>query len=215
MTCIPTDSSLAVLMKRFTQLVLVASSTLALSRSPAQAAGTPSPDHPAEAWELTLESGYLWNIGNNTAIDYEIAPTQFTLRSPVVLNWYEDENGARLVVRSRASLLLESIAEGPEDYYIGINGAPSIEYWFPNEKTSLFFSIGGGVGWTNSTREPEGQGQDFTLNWFSQFGIRQEIAPNLSVLGGAYFIHHSNGGQTSPNPGIDALGFTIGLGWQF
>ena len=65
------------------------------------------------------------------------------------------------------------------------------------------------------TGEPEGQGQDFTLNWFSQFGIRQEIAPNLSVLGGAYFIHHSNGGQTSPNPGIDALGFTIGLGWQF
>jgi hypothetical protein len=35
------------------------------------------------------------------------------------------------------------------------------------------------------------------------------------VLGGAYFIHHSNGGQTSPNPGIDALGFTIGMGWQF
>lgn len=183
---------------------------LALFAAPVFAA-----DHPAEAWELTLESGYLWNVGNNTAIDYEIAPTQFTLRSPVVLNWYEDENGARLIVRSRASLLLESIAEGPEDYYIGINGAPSIEYWFPNEKTSLFFSIGGGVGWTNSTREPEGQGQDFTLNWFSQFGIRQEIAPNLSVLGGAYFIHHSNGGQTSPNPGIDALGFTIGLGWQF
>jgi lipid A 3-O-deacylase len=183
---------------------------LALLAVPAFAA-----DHPADAWELTLESGYLWNVGDNTAIDYEIAPTQFTLRSPVVLKWWEDENGARLVVRSRASLLMESIVEGPEDYYLGINGAPSIEYWFPNEKTSLFFSIGGGVGWTNSTRDPEGQGQDFTLNWFSQLGVRQEIAPNLSLLGGAYFIHHSNGGQTDPNPGIDALGFTIGLGWQF
>ena len=31
----------------------------------------------------------------------------------------------------------------------------------------ITLSIGGGVGWTNSTREPEGQGQDFTLNWFS------------------------------------------------
>ncbi|RYD46842.1 MAG: acyloxyacyl hydrolase, partial [Verrucomicrobiaceae bacterium] len=60
---------------------------LALLAVPALAA-----DHPAEAWELTLESGYLWNIGDNTAIDYEIAPTQFTLRSPVVLNWWEDEN---------------------------------------------------------------------------------------------------------------------------
>jgi hypothetical protein len=183
---------------------------LALFAAPAVAA-----DHPAEAWELTLESGYLWNVGNNTAIDYEIVPTQFTLRSPVVLNWWEDENGARLVVRSRVSLLMETIAEGPEDFYFGINGAPSIEYWFPNEKTSLFFSIGGGVGWTNSTGDPEGQGQDFTLNWFSQLGIRQEIAPNLSLLGGAYFIHHSNGGQTSPNPGIDALGFTIGMSWRF
>ena len=171
--------------------------------------------HPAEAWELTLESGYLWNIGSNTPIDYEIAPTQFTLRSPTVLNWFAGDDGSRLVVRSRVSLLTESIVEGPEDYYLGLSGAPSIEYWFPNEKTSLFFSIGGGVGLTNSTNEAGGQGQDFTLNWFSQLGLRQEIAPNLSVLGGAYFIHHSNGGQTSPNPGIDALGFTVGLGWKW
>ena len=51
--------------------------------------------HPAEAWELTFESGYLWNIGNNTPIDYEIAPTQFTLRSPTVLNWFAGEDGSR------------------------------------------------------------------------------------------------------------------------
>ncbi len=171
--------------------------------------------HPADHWELTLESGYLWNVGSNTPIDYEIAPTQLTLRSPVVLNWFEGDDGSRLIVRSRASLLMESIVEGPEDFYLGISGAPSIEYWFPNEKTSLFFSIGGGVGLINSTREAGGQGQDFTLNWFWQLGLRQEIAPQLSVLAGAYFIHHSNGGQTTPNPGIDALGFTVGLGWSW
>lgn len=171
--------------------------------------------HPAEAWELTLESGYLWNTGSNTPIDYEIAPTQFTLRSPTVLNWFAGEDGSKLVVRSRVSLLTESIVEGPEDYYIGLSGAPSIEYWFPNEKTSLFFSIGGGIGLTNSTNVFGGQGQDFTFNWFWQLGARQEIAANLSLLGGAYFIHHSNGGQTDPNPGIDALGFTLGLGWRW
>jgi hypothetical protein len=60
-----------------------------------------------------------------------------------------------------------------------------------------------------------GQGQDFTLNWFSEFGLRQQIAKDLSIMGGVYFLHHSNGGQTTPNPGIDALGATIGLGWQF
>ena len=183
---------------------------LALFAAPAIAA-----DHPSEAWELTLESGYLWNIGNNTAIDYEIAPTQFTLRSPVVLTWWEDENGARLVVRSRASLLLESIVEGPEDYYIGINGAPSIEYWFPNEKTSLFFSIGGGVGWTNSTGNPEGQGQDFTLNWFGQLGVSRTLTQDWSVRASAMFQHLSNGGQTNPNPGLDSLGILIGLSRDF
>ena len=172
-------------------------------------------EHPAESWEVTFESGYLENIGSNTPLDYEIVPTQLTFRSPTVLNWFAGDDGSRLIVRSRFSLLAESIVKGPEDFYFGINGAPSIEYWFPNEKTSIFYSIGGGVGWTNSTSVPGGQGQDFTLNWFSQLGLRQEIAPNLSILGAAYFIHHSNGGQTDPNPGIDALGFTVGLGWRW
>ena len=173
------------------------------------------PVHPADAWELVLESGYAWNVGSNTAIDYEIVPTQLTLRAPATLNWWEGSDGSRLVVRSRVSLMMESIVVGPETYYLGLSGAPSIEYWFPEERTSLFFSIGGGAGLTDSTAVPGGQGQDFTLNWFAQLGVRQEIAENLSVLASTYFVHHSNGGQTSPNPGIDALGFTLGLGWQF
>ncbi|MGB1130042.1 MAG: acyloxyacyl hydrolase [Haloferula sp.] len=172
-------------------------------------------DHPADAWELTLESGYTWGIGSNTPIDYEIVPTQLTLRTPTHLTWWEDENGARLIVRGRFSLMMESITRGPESYYLGLSGAPSIEYWLADQKTSFFFSIGGGIGWTDSAGPPGGQGQDFTLNWFAQLGLRREIAEDLSLLGGAYFVHHSNGGQTSPNPGIDALGFTIGLGWTF
>ena len=60
-------------------------------------------DKGPDTWELTLESGYLWNIGNNTDIDYEIIPTQLTLRSPVVWTWWKDENGAEIVVRIRAA----------------------------------------------------------------------------------------------------------------
>lgn len=171
--------------------------------------------HPSDSWEWVVESGYLWNVGSSTPIDYEIAPTQITLRSPAMLTWFEGTDGSRLVVRNRFSLLLESIVEGPEDYYLGLAAAPSIEWWFPNEKTSIFFSIGGGLGVTNSTDVKGGQGQDLTLNWFSQLGVRQQVASHLSILGGAYFLHHSNGGMTSPNPGIDALGFTIGLGWKW
>ncbi len=172
-------------------------------------------DHPSESWEFTLESGYLWNVGSNTPIDYEIVPTQFTFRTPAQLHWWEGENGARLVVRGRYSLMMELFTVGPETAYLGVSGAPSIEYWFADEATSAFFSIGGGIGLTDSTRVPGGQGQDFTLNWFANLGLRRELCENVSLLGGAYFVHHSNGGQTSPNPGIDALGVTVGLGWRF
>lgn len=186
---------------------------LLLSTAPGQASEPAV--HPTDAWEFVVESGYTWNVGDNTPIDYEIIPTQLTLRSPTQLCWWNDASGARLVVRSRVSLMLESIVKGPESYYLGISGAPSIEYWFSDARTSAFFSIGGGVGVTDSAGGVGGQGQDFTLNWFAQLGLRREIAPGLSLLGGAYFVHHSNGGRTTPNPGIDALGFTLGLGWQF
>jgi len=191
---------------------------LALPATAADSDGAlaPSPaKHPADSWEFTLESGYLRRFGANSPIDYEIAPTQFTLRSPVVWSWWEDENGARLVFRHRFSLLMESIIEGPEDYYYGISGAPSIEYWFPSQTTSIFFSIGGGFGWTNSTNIRGGQGQDYTFNWFTQLGVRQSIGDNVSLLVSSYFMHMSNMGQTNPNPGIDAIGLTVGVGWSF
>jgi hypothetical protein len=169
----------------------------------------------ADAWEWTLESGYLWQIGNNTDADYEIIPTQLTLRSPVVWTWWEDESGAQIVVRNRFSALAETFAVGLEDYYLGVTAAPSIEYWFPSRKTSAFFSIGGGAGWTNSYGGPDGQGQDLSFNWFTQLGIRQEVTEGFSLLAGVYFTHHSNLGMTDPNPGIDALGFTLGCSWRF
>lgn len=171
--------------------------------------------HEFDSWEWTLETGYLWNVGNNTDIDYEIIPTQLTLRSPTVWTLWEDGTGAKIVVRNRFSALFETFSQGPEDYYIGLAAAPSIEYGFPSLKTSAFFSLGGGFGWTNSSGGTDGLGQDFTFNWFSQLGIRQQITQDLSLLGGLYFIHHSNLGLTDPNPGIDALGFTIGCAWNF
>jgi len=171
--------------------------------------------HESDTWEWTLETGYLWNVGNNTAINYEIIPTQLTLRSPSVWTPWENGAGARIVVRNRFSALFETITHGPEDYYVGLAAAPSLEYWFPSQQTSAFFSLGGGFGWTNSSGGTDGLGQDFTFNWFSQLGIRQKITPDLTLLAGLYFIHHSNLGLTDPNPGIDALGFTLGCAWSF
>ncbi len=183
--------------------------------APGVPAGSGGMTEPWRRWEVTLESGYLWNVGDNTPLDYEIAPTQLTFRGPPNFEWQVGRASSVLVVRPRFSLLLESVVEGPEDYYLGASAAPSLEWWLPSGKTSLFFSVGGGAGFTNSTRVPGGQGQDFTLNWFAQLGVRQEWRPGFAVLAAAYFLHHSNGGQTDPNPGIDALGFTFGVGWRF
>jgi lipid A 3-O-deacylase len=195
-------------------LALLTGSALAGDAVPATPSAT-SLLHPADRWEFTLESGYLWETGSNTSINYEIVPTQFTFRSPAMWSWFAKDDGSRFVLRNRFALITESITQGPEDYYIGLSAAPSFEYWFPGAKTSIFCSVGGGIGLTDSTYVYDGLGQDFTLNWFAQLGVRHEIAKNLSILGGAYFTHHSNGGMTSPNPGIDATGFTVGIGWQF
>lgn len=188
---------------------------LLLATAACAAAEEPAEVRPYDSWEFVFESGYLYQVGDNTDADYEIIPTQLTLRSPVVATWWVDESGAEIIVRSRYSALIETFTQGPEDYYLGAAAAPSIEYWFPSGKTSAFFSIGGGAGWTNSAGGKDGQGQDLSFNWFAQLGMRQQIAEDVSLLAGVYFIHHSNLGMTDPNPGIDALGVTLGLGWRF
>ena len=114
--------------------------------------------------------------------------------------------------------LLAAIADlprGAEDYYLGFSGAPSVELWLPNRRTALFYAIGGGAGYINAKGVPGGQGQKFTLNWFTQFGLRHQLSQRTAVAGSAYFVHHSNLGMTDPNPGIDALGLSLGLIWNF
>jgi lipid A 3-O-deacylase len=170
---------------------------------------------PSDCWELTLESGYLWEVGHSTTIPYEIIPTQLVLRGPVMWKWWEGENGAKLIVRNRFATLFEDITVGPEDYYFGVNAAPSVELWSPSRDLSLFASVGGGVGVTNSDTNHHGLGQDFILNWFAEVGVRKLLRNDMSLLAAVYFTHHSDGGMNEPNPGIDALGFTMGLGWRF
>jgi hypothetical protein len=62
---------------------------------------------------------------------------------------------------------------------------------------------------------PGGQGQDFTLNWFAHLGVQQVLTDRMSLRAGAMFQHMSNGGATDPNPGIDAIGFTLGISRRF
>ncbi|MDO9467206.1 MAG: acyloxyacyl hydrolase [Thiobacillus sp.] len=171
--------------------------------------------HPADRWEVAVEAGYLEKIRNNTPLDYVIVPVQVAWRSPAMFDLWNGKSGARLTVRNRIAVILETYLEGAEDYYFGFAGAPSFELWAADRKSALFFEIGGGAGLTNSKNTPGGQGQDFTFNWFSQLGLRYQFNKNQAFTAAGYFTHHSNLGMTDPNPGIDVLGLNLGMVWQF
>jgi lipid A 3-O-deacylase len=161
-----------------------------------------------------LETGVLWQIGNNTPLDYTLVQTEFSWRSPFVLK-KDFDDGSVLVVRNHVSLIGTWVEEGPENHYFGISGSPSFEWWSANQAWSVYFSIGGGIGVIDSTDVEGGQGQDFTLNWFAKAGLQYQLNEGTAVFAGPFFQHMSNGGATTPNPGIDALGFTLGASFSF
>lgn len=163
---------------------------------------------------LDLESGLLWEIGAGTPISYRLVPTQLSWRSKEFLG-YAFDDGSRLVVRHRLTLIGTWVQHGPESHYAGFSGSPSIEWWDQTGTWSLFTGAGGGFGLIDSRGVRGGQGQDFTLNWFIRGGLEVVTAKDRRLSAGIMYQHLSNGGQTTPNPGIDALGFTLGYGWAF
>ena len=171
--------------------------------------------HPADHWEVAVEMGYLEKIRDNSPLDYVIVPLQVAWRSPAMFDLWKGESGARLTVRNRIAVILETYVEGAEDYYFAFAGAPTLELWNAAQQSALFLEVGGGAGITNSNDTPGGQGQDFSFNWFSQLGVRHQLSKNQAITAAGYFTHHSNLGMTDPNPGIDVLGINLGLVWQF
>jgi lipid A 3-O-deacylase len=170
--------------------------------------------HPADRWEFAVEAGYLQKVKSNSPFDYRIVPTQLVWRSPPLFDIWRGESGARLTVRNRAALVVETISRGPESHYLAFAGSPTFELWSADQKNALFYEIGGGVGLVNSKGVAGGQGQDLTFNWFTQLGVRRQLNNKMAVTAGAYFTHHSNLGMTKPNPGIDVLGVNLGVIWQ-
>ena len=171
----------------------------------------------ARPWEtgaLNVESGVLWEIGTGTPFAYRLVPTQLSWRSKEFLGWGLSD-GSRIVVRHRLTLLADLIQVGPESHYVGFSGSPSLEWWDKTGTWSLFTGAGGGFGVTDARGIMGGLGQDFTLNWFIRGCIEHVTARNARLSAGIMYQHMSNGGMTKPNPGIDALGFTLGYGWAF
>jgi hypothetical protein len=178
-----------------------------------QPAPTSSPEN---TWTTELHTGALWSIGSNASpLDYQLLPQLLTLKTPA--HGHLQTGSHTWVIRSRASLEITPVIQGPESYFIGVTFAPSLECWNASRTLSTFFSAGGGIGWMDSQGQtlPGAQGQDFNLTWFIHTGLTWHITPHLSASLGARFQHISNGGQNDINPGIDSLGPTLGLGWSW
>ena len=177
-------------------------------------AGEAGPDRPWETGALDVEAGLLWQIGSGTPLAYRLVPVQLSWRSKEFLG-REFADGSRVVIRHRLTLIGTLVQQGPESHYVGFSGSPSVEWWDRTGRWSWFTGAGGGVGVIDSRGVKGGQGQDFTLNWFIRGGLEHVIAKHRRLSAGIMYQHMSNGGQSDPNPGIDALGFTLGYGWGF
>ncbi|HYF36764.1 MAG TPA: acyloxyacyl hydrolase [Prosthecobacter sp.] len=197
---------------------LSAFTSLAAARdAKATAPVEPPPPSSLAPWDrsfIDLEAGYLWKVGGDTPLDYGMVPVMLSWRSREALGLHFDD-GSALIVRNRLTLLGQWVETGPENHYFGIMGAPSIEWWNASGTWSIYGNIGGGVGVIDSQGVVGGQGQDFTLNWYAAAGVAHALTETLQVRVGAMFQHLSNGGATTPNPGVNTLGATIGLSWAF
>jgi len=174
----------------------------------------PPPPPPWDAGSFNLESGLLWEIGTGTPIAYRLVPTLLSWRSPAAIDW-KLPDGSRIVLRHRLTLVGTWIEHGPESHYFAIDGSPSLEWWDESGTWSLYTGSGGGAGLIDSQGVKGGMGQDLTLNWFIRGGIEHVTSRHTHLTAGFMYQHMSNGGMTKPNPGIDALGLTLGCSVKF
>ena len=180
----------------------------------ASLAAEPVAGQPWASGALNIESGILWEIGTGTPFAYRLVPTQLSWRSAEFAG-HVFSDGSRIVLRHRLTLIATLIQIGPESHYIGVAGSPSLELWDKTGTCSLYTGSGGGFGVTDARGIKGGLGQDFTLNWFIRGGLEIVTAKNARFNAGIMYQHMSDGGMTKPNPGIDALGFTLGYGWAY
>ena len=180
------------------------------------AVGTIAPRDVIDRWELQYDSAALWSIGLDASPrHYTFLPQMVSLKTPQFTHFRFDSSD--VVVRARLSFLGEAIVQGPESYFVGASFSPSIEWWNKPRSFAAFFSAGGGVGWMDAQGEriQGGQGQDFNLNWFMHGGLKYRWNVRFSAALGLMFQHISNGGQTRINPGVNALGPTVGVSYHF
>jgi lipid A 3-O-deacylase len=186
----------------------------------ARADGAPvmaAPYDPTQHWEVDYESGVLWKFtGDATPLTYTLEPQILTVQSPLAGKAVSFAGG-ELVIRNRFSLLLEPISSGPEHHFTGITASGDLEWWDRSRTRSIFLAAGGGIGWLDSKgHQVKGaQGEDFNLTWLVYPGVRYVFRKGMSASAGVYFQHISNRYMNPINPGLNAIGPMLSVGWHY
>jgi len=175
-----------------------------------------APSVPRSRYEWDVSSGVFWKVGGGaTPLSYTVVPVIISLKIPPISErpWA----GGTLVFRSRFSLLVEPIVQGPEHSFLGTAAAGDLEWRSPAARFAAFFAAGGGFGWMDSKgHEIAGaQGQDFNLNWLLHGGLRFRTRWGWRWSMGLYFQHISNRGMDKVNPGLNVLGPLLGVSRTF
>jgi hypothetical protein len=162
---------------------------------------------------LEVQTGVLWKVSSESPADVTILATHLVYEPDP--HFVIPFGPGSISLGPSWKLLADIYLEGPESYYLGLAGGPVIEYWLGDE-TAFFFRPQGGFGITDAAgEEGDGQGQDFTLNYEFEFGVRHEIAKDVTISVSAYYQHFSNWGMTDYNVGYNNVGPMIGLSWSF
>ena len=167
----------------------------------------------APNFEVAADTAYmLVIIGNPNS--YEVAAQFFTAR----WRWGVIERDSWLQGYNQvyATLVVEPIVRGPEDFYYGISLGFRYNFAKPGARFVPYVSGGVGLGWLDSHASIYGaQGQDFTFNILTATGFAYKVNDHLKLNAGVQYQHLSNGGQTDPNPSVNLLGPQIGATYSF
>ncbi len=173
-------------------------------------------------WTVEVGTGASYsNIRHSSGNDYKL------LMNDICFSYQVDEISltgwlrgyTEWVSQANANLVLQ----GPESRLFGINFGP--RYNFVQEGWKVIPFIGAQVGAVfadsrnNALKNPRGLGQDFTLMFQVESGIKIPLTESLFLRVSALYAHFSNGGLSEPNHrannDIDALGARLAFGSSF
>jgi lipid A 3-O-deacylase len=167
----------------------------------------------APNFEVATDTAYMLGIIGNPN-SYEVAAQFFTAR----WRWGVIERDSWLQGYNQiyATLMVEPIVRGPEDFYYGISLGFRYNFAKPGARFVPYVSGGVGLGWLDSHANIYGaQGQDFTFNILTATGFAYKVNDHWKLNAGIQYQHLSNGGQTDPNPSVNLLGPQIGATYSF